>query len=239
MSARTLRKELPPIPVLMAHLPVHRGYPVPWFTAWVEGGVQVPAGQGVPDFRFMSEGKVEHAIAKSLCWVCGRPLFETDQQPYAFVSGPMCGVNRTSAEPPSHIACADWSARACPFLTRPHAKRRDADEVGQVAPAGHAIMRNPGVAMVWVSRTAQAYHLSPDEAEARAGANPGVLLQMGDPIRVRWYCEGRPATRAEVMDSVEGGLPKLMELAKGQGVDAVAELAAMVEHFTMHLVPAE
>lgn len=238
MSVRTLRQELPPIPALMAHLPVHRGYPVPWFTAWVEGGVQVPAGMGEPDFRFMSEGKVEQAIAQSLCWVCGRPLFDTSMQPYAFVSGPMCGVNRTSAEPPSHIACADWSARACPFLTRPHAKRRDpAEELGGKPPAGHAIMRNPGVALVWISKTAQAYHLAPEQVADRPGANPGVLLQMGEPIRVRWYCEGRPALREEVLESVEGGLPKLRELAEQQGPDAMTELERMQAVF-MELVPA-
>jgi hypothetical protein len=36
---------------------------------------------------------------------------------WSFVVGPMCGINRNSAEPPSHKECAQWSARNCPFLS--------------------------------------------------------------------------------------------------------------------------
>ena len=84
-----LRRSLDPLPPQMARLPIARGYPVPWFVAWVDGR---------PEFRAVRPGQVEHALKHRLCWVCGTSLgrFKT------FVIGPMCGINRTTAEPPCH-----------------------------------------------------------------------------------------------------------------------------------------
>ena len=55
------------------------------------------------------------------CWVCGDPLGVH----LTFPIGPMCALNRTISEPPSHHECASWSARNCPFLSRPHMVRRE------------------------------------------------------------------------------------------------------------------
>lgn len=224
-----LRSELPPLTKRIARLPLdHRGYPVPWFVEWVEGdgpGVEnltaVPIGQGRPDFRIMSGERRAIAHREGRCWVCGEPLGRFK----AFLVGPMCAVNRTSAEPPSHRDCAEWSAVACPFLTRPHARRRDHDMPEEMNVPGYAIKRNPGVALVWV---VEKYRL-------RSVPN-GVLFDIGEPVDVGWYAEGREATRAEVMESIESGLPALQELADAQagGSDA---LAAEVER-AMALVPA-
>jgi hypothetical protein len=104
-----LRPELPqPIPRGIERLRRERGYPVPWFVAWVNGHA---------DFRVIDSPKLPLAVRNSLCWICGQPLLGKR----AYLIGPMCAVNRVSAEPPSHVRCAEWSARACPFLTRPHA----------------------------------------------------------------------------------------------------------------------
>lgn len=133
-----LRPELPrPIPERILALPVGRGYPVPWFAAAVDGGY---------DFRVLRPGAVDRAVTYELCWVCGQPL-----GPWVtFVVGPMCAVNRTSAEPPAHRECAEWSARACPFLVRPHARRREHDLPADAQePAGIMLRRNPGVALCW------------------------------------------------------------------------------------------
>src|SRR5215831_18617572 len=109
----TLRPELPPLPRRMKALPVDRGYPVPWFVEWIDG---------VPDFRIMDGRKLVRAVRERLCWVCGQPLGSF----LAFTVGPMCAVNRISSEPPSHRDCAVFSAKACPFLTRPTMRRREA-----------------------------------------------------------------------------------------------------------------
>lgn len=224
----TLRSELPrPIPASIAALPRHRGYPVPWFVCWLnDQGEPVPAGQGTPDFRVLPPGAIGAAVGHGLCWVCGKP--HNRNVAYAFVIGPMCAINRISAEPPSHVACADWSARACPFLSRPHMARREAGlpENGQMA--GIGLMRNPGVTLVWLTRQATAF-------PAHAGGE-GLLFHVGDPVQVRFYREGRRATREEIMESIDSGYPTLLDMAEQEGEHAVAALIRQRES-ALELVP--
>src|SRR3954454_7942113 len=120
-----------------------RGYPVPWFVAWFDGE---------PDFRVMDDVKL-HRIARGQdrsCWVCGERLSRLS----AYVIGPMCAVNRVSSEPTSHVECAEYAAQACPFLSNPRRTRQEGEHRpmpdGVTEPAGKAILRNPGVALVWV-----------------------------------------------------------------------------------------
>jgi len=216
----TLRHDLPtPIPAAIAALPVDRGYPVPWFVAWASSeGNPLPRGQGTPDFRVLHPDAVNEALGRHICWICGRPYSEVTS--YAFVIGPMCAVNRVSAEPPSHVACADWAARACPFLTKPHMVRREGNLPGEAKnPAGEMIRRNPGVALVWLSKTARV--IGPPGG--------GILFHVGEPTQIRFYCEGRAATREEVLASIESGLPALEEIADQEGPEARAALERQTE----------
>ena len=183
----TLRPELEPLPARMRGLVVHRGYPTPFFVAWQNGA---------PEFRAMDPDKLVRCIQERLCWVCGEPLGVH----LVFVVGPMCGLNRISAEAPCHLDCARWSCRNCPFLSRPHAHRRDSDLVeGEYHDApGLAIKRNPGVTLLW---TARSYSL--------IQVGHGVLFQLGEPTATEWWAEGKPASREQVAESVETGLPLL------------------------------
>lgn len=228
-----LRSSLPPLPAQLAHLPAHRGYPVPWFVAWLdEKQNPLPRGQGTPDFRVIAPGAIEEALHNGMCWICGDRL--PKGYAYAFVVGPMCAVNRTSAEPPSHIVCADWSARACPFLSNPEMVRRDRGKPEHATEAaGYALQRNPGVALVWVTKTASAFNVP----ESVPGAGPGILFNIGEPLKVRWYAEGRDATREEVMASIDSGFPLLEEIAAEEGPDALVALGEMVAE-ARDLVPA-
>lgn len=205
---------------------------MPWFVAWFEDGKPVSRGQGEPDFRVIYPGAVDEALANGSCWICGDRI--PKGYAYAFVVGPMCAVNRTSAEPPSHIVCADWAARACPFLSNPDQKRREDVPEEAVKPAGHAIPRNPGVALVWISKSATAYNVP----AGIPGAQPGVLVNIGSPLKVRWYARGREATRHEVMASIESGLPLLEEMATAQGPEAEEMLREMTAE-ALQLVPSE
>jgi len=219
--ATRLRTDLEPLPDKMKHLPVDvRGYPVPWFVDYVDGK---------PEFRAMDMDKWRLAVRDRRCWVCGGQLGVW----VAFVAGPMCGVNRTSQEPPSHLDCARWSARNCPFLANPDMVRRqddlvDNDKLRAISP-GVCLTRNPGVAMVWVTRSFEIF---------RAGGqlgNAGLLIELGEPTKVEWYTKGRAATRAEVIESIEsGGYPNLVKIAQTEP-GALVELQRARERFWQYL----
>jgi len=190
------------LPVRMADLPIENGFPVPWFVA------QLPDGKY--EFRAADARKLARAIKERLCWVCGRHL----GRHLAFVIGPMCAITGASSEPPSHLECARWSALNCPFLSRPHMRRRDDNlPEGIEAPAGIGLTRNPGVTMIWVSD---------DMAVKYIGLKP--LFRFGDPSLVEFYAEGRRATRAEVEESVRTGLPSVAPMAAQDGPEAVKEM---------------
>lgn len=210
-----LRDDLPlPLPPRIAALPVdERGYPVPWFVSWVDGK---------PEFRAADARKLFLAVREKRCWVCGDYLGVYK----AFVLGPMCTINRVSAEPPSHRDCAEFSAKACPFLTKPHMRRREDGLPEEAGCAGHMIKRNPGAVAIWMTKT---YTL--------ADAGNGVLFKVGDPEEVTWWSGGRTATRAEVMESITTGLPLLKELAEKEGLSAVVELGRMTGE-ALKFVPA-
>lgn len=199
-----MARQLPTPPDRIAKLPVnHAGYPAPYFVAWIDGQ---------PDFRVIGRGRLDDAMRFNLCWLCGQPRGANA----AFVIGPMCAINRISAEPPSHRDCAIYAATACPFLTTPGMVRRE-NRLPEDAtdPDGEMIRRNPGVALVWVTRTWKllAHHR---------------LFDVGDPIETLWYAEGREATRSEVLASIDSGLPILRDAANGEPRPdrALAELDA-------------
>lgn len=210
------------MPVGMARLDqTSKGYPIPWFV-----DRKAPLRDGEADFRIMDGARLKLAVRENRCWVCG---MKANGSPMAFVAGPMCGINRTASEPPAHLACARWSARACPFLAYPKRVRDERDlPAGQMA--GIGILRNPGVAMVWESRKWSTWR--PDSAKAA-----GILFDLGEPSLVEWYCEGREATRAEVVASIETGLPILLRQAVQDGAEACFELGRMTERFMPFLPP--
>lgn len=211
----TITRPMPPLPKKMRDLPVDpkRGFVVPWFVQWIDGQ---------PDFRIMDGRKLVRAIREDLCWVCGKARGAGA----VFLIGPMCAVNRNTAEPPCHPECARFSAMACPFLTMPKMRRREDELTAQSVVAGHAIKRNPGVALLWF---ASDYKVIND-------GKGKPLFRLGAPLAVEWYCEGRPATREEVMHSIETGLPILRELAEQDGPDGIAYLEREAKK-AMRLVP--
>ena len=209
MTTTALRPELPPIPDRFRHLPVdHRGYPVPFFAAWVDG---------VPDHRVIDHAKIVRAVKEHLCWVCGQRLGTY----LAFTIGPMCAVNRISGEPPEHRECAEWSVRGCPFLSRPGMHRREAGMPEGVVTSENSIARNPGVILVWVTKS---YKIIRD-----TGLAGKVLFQIGDPLSVACYTEGREASAEEIAAAIDSGLPALAGPAKAEGPKAERALLDQLE----------
>jgi len=203
------------LPDRMKKLPIdERGYVVPWFVDWIDGK---------PEFRAMDRSKFIRAIRDRLCWTCGEKL----GRHLAFVAGPMYGTTRTTSEPPNHYECALWSVQNCPFLSNPRMVRREGglppEATAENAP-GIALMRNPGVAMIWVTRGYEKFR----------DAKGMTLLTMGEPDRVEWWQEGRRASREEVQISIDSGLPNLMALAKSEGsfaVEALGKAVRLLDHW--------
>ena len=212
-----MNQPLPPMHGRIAKLPRdYRGFPIPWFVAEMKDGTR--------DFRVASAHKQELAIRNQLCWVCGERLGKF----LAFVVGPMCVVNRATAEPPCHQDCAEFSATACPFLIRPRMRRNENDmPPDYFNPGGDMILRNPGVACVY---TTQSYR--------REKLDNGEIIRMGAPWQVLWFAEGKPATRDQVRASIDSGLPLLMDAARRIGPEAVEQTEFDLKR-AIALLPAE
>lgn len=193
----------PAVPARLARLPrTPTGLPIPYFVAQVDGRY---------DFRVVDARKVRPAIQHRLCWLCGQPMGRM----MCFVVGPMCIVNRVSSEPPMHRDCAEYALRACPFLTNPDRRRREAGLPENRSIAGIPILRNPGVSALYVTRT---YRI--------AEVPGGILFDMGPPEEVAWWAQARAATRDEVEASIASGMHILEAEAAKDGPVAQAALAA-------------
>jgi hypothetical protein len=209
LNKRILHLEMPD---RIKRLPISdEGFPVPYFVAWLNGK---------PEFRVGDPEKLVICVRHLRCWVCGTPLGVHK----VFAIGPMCAINRNTAEPCCHYDCALYSVKACPFMSQPKMRRneRDMPEVGEMP--GIGIMRNPGVTLLWVTR---------DYRVRRDG--DGVLFTLGDPERVEFYAEGRTATRDEIMHSITTGMPLLRE--RCYDADDFAELDRRYNK-AMELLPA-
>lgn len=216
-------RTLPVPPPRVARLPRNRaGYRVPWFVDYVNGE---------PDFRIADTRKMRGAITFRCCWICGGALINRTLGPaatqYAYVIGPMCSVNRISSEPPAHRDCAIYAARACPFLTTPGMRRRPGLPENIVKPDGEMILRNPGVALVWVTST---WRMIPGHQ----------LWNVSEPAAALWFAEGRPATRSEVLESIDSGMPILRDAAQRES-DPEQALAELDKQYAraLDLLPAE
>lgn len=217
------------IPDRMRGLPRdHRGFVVPYFVAWLdEAGKICEAGKGTPDFRVIDTRKYERCIIGKRCWLCGQTMGVR----VAFVIGPMCSVTRVTSEPGCHLWCARYAVQVCPFLTKPRMRRLPIDTLpeGSVPPPGEHLERNPGCMAIWITR-----HYKRFTADH---GNAGKLFQLGEPEHVEWWREGRPATRAEVDEAIESGMPFLATEAMSQGPAALRELERFATR-VMHYLPA-
>ncbi len=204
------------LPPRMRDLPIdeERGFVIPWFVYIDE--------HGKADFRVIGENKMHLALSQRLCWICGQKLGAY----LAFAIGPMCAINRINSEPPSHQDCAAYAARACPFLTRPHMHRRTNDLPEEmVPPTGVHFDRNPGAVCLWVTKRYTPFQ------EGR-----GVLFDLGEPIEIHWFTQGRHATREEIEAALESGVAILRQVAEAEGSEAIRQLTQAVSR-TQELLP--
>lgn len=108
------------------------------------------------------------------------------------MGGPRSEANGLYSDLPSHLECASFAARACPFLANPTARMRDGG-----LPEGTGLLpgqsrENPRAVAVVVTRE---FSLDPDLGVFRIGPKEAV----------EWFTEGRPATAQEV-EAARAGL---------------------------------
>lgn len=205
-----------PMPARMRKLPVNeKGFPVPAFVAWLNlaGDRYLPEWtRGARrDFRVINPDYLDRCYRLSKCWICGEPL----GRHRVFAIGPMCAVNRTTMEPPSHRDCVEYATKTCPFMMRPRMVRNYKDMPSDKSAPGVLIERNPGVYCLWETETYRRFR-----------APGGLLCAIGEPQKVEWVREGRPATRAEVVESIDSGMPLLTAEAMKEGPEALADLTS-------------
>lgn len=106
------------IPEFLKHLPVYRGYPVPYFVPKDENGVY--------QLKYASQEKMNSCLLYHKCCVCFKPLIDEN---YWFISGPMGLQTQTDGHPPMHRECAEYSLKACPhlFFERTHRTTEEED----------------------------------------------------------------------------------------------------------------
>lgn len=183
-----------------------RGYPVPWFCAIVNGR---------PDFRIADAERVWQAVIGSRCWICGGSLGRFR----SFLIGAQGAMNRVHSEPPSHHDCATYAVSVCPFLALPKARRREANRPENAVCPDGLDLANPGVVIEWVSSSARPFN-----------GKDSFLFELGEPDAVRWFSEGRPATRDEAKKAVDEAVTKLLAHA---GDDAVKRGAVRLRERTI------
>jgi len=197
-----LRPGLPRLPERMGHLPVDdRGYPIPEFVSNLDGK---------RDFRIVSLEHLANCIRHDLCWICGQPLDVWK----VFVIGPLAAIQAVSNEPPSHVECAEFAVRACPFLLLPKAQHRPTD-IPNIQKMPGSMKRNPGACCLYTV-TGYSHHEKPDGR---------IIFRIGPSVRVDWYTQGRHAQRSEVLDAINTSLLAIRKTGDDQAIEKrVAEL---------------
>jgi hypothetical protein len=203
-----MREFIGTIPQRISRLPRDkRGFPVPFFVKWIDGE---------PHFPVMDPEKFVQAVHHHKCWICGGTLGGYK----AFCIGPMCVINRVTAEPPSHVDCARFAVLNCPFMANPKVGRQlGGDEIIRQGAkvAGIMIERNPGVSAIWVTKS---YKMERTDT--------GPLFRLGPATALSFWAHGREATREEVAHSVETGLPFLEKMATSEGAQAYGDYRRQV-----------
>ncbi len=114
------------IPDFLKHLPIYKGYPVPYFVAYrVAPG---PDGELIPkpDFRFTDPAKHKACLQHKKCFICGKPLGSGATY---LIAGPQGLANRISTDTQMHLNCAEFSLNFCPHLHLEKVERREDETV--------------------------------------------------------------------------------------------------------------
>lgn len=204
-----LRPEMVDAPGAMHGRPIdHRGFYVPWFVTGKDD-------RGLWDFTRVDPRRVREGYERQVCFVSGEPLGRYR----SFVIGPMCCINRITAEPPVKREVAEWSVRVCPWISNPAARRPEKADGELLTAPGIMIKDNPGICAIWTVERAN-YRMGRDR-----------LIRLGDPTHLEFYTQKRKATQEEIRKAMVQGAAKLMAIAEPEGEEAIQLLERYLTDF--------
>lgn len=156
------------IPKRMRHLPAYKGLPIPY--------VQFVAADG-PDFKAIDHGRVFEVLTDRLCGVCGQSLAES----FAVIGGEKSIASRTFTDPPMHKECAQYAARACPYLNGEKRSYSKADFKGEGPVVECELIDKEGVPkrMGILYAKSFTYFTIPDKG-------PMLYVRVADVLNVDW-----------------------------------------------------
>jgi len=165
-----------PIPPRLAGRPRdRRGYPVPYI-------VMLDAN-GKPDFRVSDTLKVMRVVELRLCGLCGQPMGRY----MGFIGGPQSFQSHCNTDPPSHVECAEYALKVCPFLANP--SMHYAEKIPMLAGAKTIVI--PEMPVERPERFFLATAKSVEWVRLPSG-NP--VLQAGEWLTTRWFKDGQEIT---------------------------------------------
>ena len=92
------------IPKYLALRPKWKGLPIPYTT--------MIKPDGDPDFRVTDQQRWVNCVTQGLCGLCGSKLMYWQ----AFIGGEKCKETHLFFDPAMHVECAEFAAKACPFI---------------------------------------------------------------------------------------------------------------------------
>ncbi len=112
------------IPERLRDRPLYGDLPVGFYFEWVdEDGALVCTTKKAPvkpDFRVICPERWADCVANRWCPLCGKPL-----EYWAWIIGHVPdSETMTYVDPAMHEECVRYALKVCPFLSRPHDKRR-------------------------------------------------------------------------------------------------------------------
>ena len=115
----------------------YKGYAIPFTVVWEKG-------QEHPDFKHIDAEKVKLCLDKSLCGICGKKMHGSRAW-IASMATDYLDPRGWFSDPPMHIACAEYSLTACPYLSRPRIRADTPDNTVPDTGAPSRILVGVGV----------------------------------------------------------------------------------------------
>lgn len=181
-------RNLHPIPDQLKHLPIYRGFPVPF--------VVLVDAEGTPHFKVNDTEKDLLCVTKKICHICGKKLDE-----FWFVGGHISAFAPNGAfnDGALHKECALYALKVCPYMAHNQYKAINSmvamESIASKIKGDVPLLYNPTQSMArldfFVLAQAKSYRVKP--------IPPGitVCIPQRPYLQVEYWKEGQRIHKAE------------------------------------------